>query len=271
MVQVIQMTDKKEKSPAFQFYPKDFMTDGKVICMTPEERGLYVWLLCVDWLEDGFPEDLILKLSGYQWHKSDGSLRDDSSEILATLKACFIKHPKKQGMLTNARLLKTRKLQEERHLKAVESGSRGGKAKYINNLQNLGSLEGGYDSATSKSLAKASSSSSTSSSNIYKKPTLKEVEDYFKEKDISLSASAFFDYYEARGWMIGKSKIKKWKSCVSTWLRNEKTFGGKNGVDKQETARNFTTVEEYQRLQSERHPEEGQIRFKSRQPKEQTS
>ena len=26
-----------------------------------------------------------------------------------------------------------------------------------------------------------------------------------------------YDHYDARGWFSGKTKIKKWKSCVKTW------------------------------------------------------
>lgn len=39
-----------EKSPAFQFYPKDFLTDDAVLAMTNEQIGAYVLLLCHAWL-----------------------------------------------------------------------------------------------------------------------------------------------------------------------------------------------------------------------------
>ena len=30
-------------------------------------------------------------------------------------------------------------------------------------------------------------------------------------------------YYDAKGWMIGKNKVKDWKACIRTWeLRNKK-------------------------------------------------
>jgi uncharacterized protein YdaU (DUF1376 family) len=41
-------------SPAFQFYPSDFLGSGKVGAMTPAEVGIYVFLLCLDWSECGF-------------------------------------------------------------------------------------------------------------------------------------------------------------------------------------------------------------------------
>ena len=32
----------KNKSPAFQFYPKDWLADPDVACMTMAERGIYI-------------------------------------------------------------------------------------------------------------------------------------------------------------------------------------------------------------------------------------
>lgn len=37
------------KSPAFQFYPRDYLADPIVVCMTLEEQGAYVRLLCHAW------------------------------------------------------------------------------------------------------------------------------------------------------------------------------------------------------------------------------
>lgn len=46
-----------EKAPAFQFYPKDFLTDGRVQTMSLAERGAYITLLCICWLEQSLPDD----------------------------------------------------------------------------------------------------------------------------------------------------------------------------------------------------------------------
>lgn len=46
-----------EQSPAFQFYPKDFLTDSNVVAMTLPERGAYITLLCICWLERSLSTD----------------------------------------------------------------------------------------------------------------------------------------------------------------------------------------------------------------------
>lgn len=48
----------KEKVPAFQFYPKDFLTDAKVVLMSNTEIGVYMRLLCFCWLEGDLPLEM---------------------------------------------------------------------------------------------------------------------------------------------------------------------------------------------------------------------
>ena len=52
------------------------------------------------------------------------------------------------------------------------------------------------------------------------KPKVEEIESYCKERNNSVDAQQFFDYYESKGWKVGKSPMKDWKSAVRTWERN---------------------------------------------------
>ena len=51
----------------------------------------------------------------------------------------------------------------------------------------------------------------------FKKPTLKEVQDYCKERNNGIDPERFIDFYESKNWMIGKNKMKDWKACIRTW------------------------------------------------------
>ena len=33
----------------------------------------------------------------------------------------------------------------------------------------------------------------------------------------AIDAQQFIDFYEAKGWMIGKNKMKDWRAAVRTW------------------------------------------------------
>ena len=65
-------------------------------------------------------------------------------------------------------------------------------------------------------------------SNTFRVPTLSEVTEYCKERKNNIDAQYFIDHYSARGWMIGKNKVKDWKACIRTWERNEYSSGRKN-------------------------------------------
>lgn len=48
-------------------------------------------------------------------------------------------------------------------------------------------------------------------------PTLSEVRAYINEKGYHIDAEAFVNFYESKGWMIGKNRMKSWKGAVGTW------------------------------------------------------
>lgn len=52
-------------------------------------------------------------------------------------------------------------------------------------------------------------------------PTLQEVQEYCKERGNRVDPQRFIDFYEAKGWMIGKNKMKDWKAAVRTWERQD--------------------------------------------------
>ena len=55
---------------------------------------------------------------------------------------------------------------------------------------------------------------------IFTKPTLDELREYMDSIGMNDVSSKFFDFYESKGWMIGKNKMKDWKSAVRTWKAN---------------------------------------------------
>ena len=57
---------------------------------------------------------------------------------------------------------------------------------------------------------------------VFVKPTLEEVEQYCFERGNNVDPGEFIDFYESKGWMIGKNKMKDWKAAVRTWERNHK-------------------------------------------------
>ena len=57
----------------------------------------------------------------------------------------------------------------------------------------------------------------------FKKPTLEEVEEYCKQRNSSVDAKTFYEYFETGGWVDSKgNKVKNWKQKIITWESNRK-------------------------------------------------
>ena len=52
---------------------------------------------------------------------------------------------------------------------------------------------------------------------VFTKPTAEEVKAYCSERKNNVDADKFIDFYESKGWLIGKNPMKDWKACVRTW------------------------------------------------------
>lgn len=54
------------------------------------------------------------------------------------------------------------------------------------------------------------------------KPTVAEVQAYCNERRNGIDASHFCDYYESKGWMVGKNRMKNWQAAVRSWEQLDK-------------------------------------------------
>ena len=48
-------------------------------------------------------------------------------------------------------------------------------------------------------------------------PTLSEVKAYCQERNNGINPNSFIDFYESKGWMVGKTKMKDWRAAIRTW------------------------------------------------------
>lgn len=62
---------------------------------------------------------------------------------------------------------------------------------------------------------------------VFIKPTLEEVEEYCRSRNNGVDAQNFLDFYEMKGWMVGKNHMKDWKAAVRTWERRDSNGGNK--------------------------------------------
>lgn len=56
------------------------------------------------------------------------------------------------------------------------------------------------------------------------KPTLADIEAYCNEKGYKTDSDSFFNYYESKGWLVGKAPMKDWKAAVRNWAKNDRNW-----------------------------------------------
>lgn len=61
--------------------------------------------------------------------------------------------------------------------------------------------------------------------NRFTPPTVDEVRTYCRERGSTVDAEQFVAFYESKGWLVGKSPMKNWKSAVVTWEKRDREEG----------------------------------------------
>lgn len=191
------------KDPAFLFYSSDFLTG--VSDLTMEERGQYITLLCLQ------------HQKGRLTRKSIGiAVPNATADVLAKFRQ------DEQGNYYNPRLeieADKRALHAEKQRQRALDGweKRRGKNK-----------SGGKATANATALPLEDINENEIKNNIkgvkFKKPEFGELKDYFFEKlqdneKSIIEAEKFLDFYESKGWMIGKNKMKDWNAAVRNWCK----------------------------------------------------
>lgn len=141
-----------EKAPAFQFYPKDFLTDSHVVSMTLTERGAYITLLCLCWMERSLPTQpsALARLC----RVSEAAF----VRLWPALEPCFTVV---NGRLIQGRIERERRKQEVYRQLKSDAGKKGGRPK-TNGKHRLGSALPVLKQNESRSKANESPPSSSS-------------------------------------------------------------------------------------------------------------
>lgn len=114
------------KTPAFQWYAKDFLSDANVIKMTASEVGAYILLISICWVEGSLPNDLedlsLLAKTPLEQFKISWNKR---------LSVCFVLNEKANAFF-HPRLQKEIKKQKEFRQKKSNAGKESGRKRREN-------------------------------------------------------------------------------------------------------------------------------------------
>ena len=215
----------KTKSPAFQFYPADYLSDMNTIAFTAEQDGHYIRLLCICWLEGEIPFDMD-KIRSLL--KGSSTISD---ETLNPVLQCF-KLNEKKNVIFHPRLLKEKKKQIDWAKKCSAGGKASGRTRR--------GLNGSKGSSSIVEVNGNSSSSSSSSSLNLKSTQAKKSKYSFTEWDMNLSHTLFNeckkivpttkdpDFENWANEFRLMREIEKWHKddilAILSWMYNEDEF-----------------------------------------------
>lgn len=156
-------------SPAFQFYPADWLSSQRVQMMTLEEEGAYIRLLLSCWQHGSIPAsaEMCARLIG----------KGASTTLATVVQAMFQPHPEDGSKMVHDRLEKERQKQAEWRLKSSE----GGKKSAEKRANSPSKSKGGSRVVQPPCQPKPNSSSSSSSSNSTEELTLPFPSPEFKQ------------------------------------------------------------------------------------------
>lgn len=91
---------------------------------------------------------------------------------------------------------------------------------YINAVSDTGNI----CLSSNQSLKDSKEKKTKQDNNRFVIPAVEQIKEYCTERNNKIDADYFFNYYQSKGWMIGKNKMKDWQSAVRTWEKREKEF-----------------------------------------------
>lgn len=153
--------------PYFPFYPSDWLSSPRIICSTLVQQGAYIRLLSVCWLSGdcSLPNDSrkLSMLSGLQ------------EQELEFVYQMFTPHPRKEGHLTNDRLLKEWERAHWISEKRSQAGKKSGKVRrtYVQHMhkQNMNKNGTCVDKSESDSESDINTKKEEVARQVSKKPT----------------------------------------------------------------------------------------------------
>lgn len=147
------------KSPAFQFYPNDFLSDPNVIVMSLQERGAYITLICLCWANP-LPSNInrLARLCGVPV----ATFR----KLWPALEVCFRPHPTEPDLLIHPRLERERAKQLAFRSEKSEAGKRGAAKRWQKDGTAIAQPSSKNGTAIDLPMANDSSSSSSSDFNL---------------------------------------------------------------------------------------------------------
>lgn len=106
------------------------------------------------------------------------------------------------------------------------------------------------DAVNKNALAPIDGTTAKTTTNKFIKPMIEEIRAYCLERKNGVDPERFYDFYESKGWLIGRTKMKDWRASVRTWEKTQQDDAKKYKIDTKRSSsahfegeRNYTDKE----------------------------
>lgn len=220
-----------------RMFSKSIIDSDAFLDMPPSTQNLYFHLgMMAD--DDGFvnnPSKIMRMINAV---KNDHDLLIVKGFIIPFQSGvCVIKHWRIHNYLRNDRYKPTTYQEEKAALYIKDNGSYSLGIPNGNQTEteclpavDAGKVRLGEDSIEEESIGESNGGqAATHTSKRFQKPTLEQVTAYCQERRSNVDPQRFIDFYESKGWLVGKTPMKDWKACVRTWEKDKKPTPGSKG------------------------------------------
>jgi hypothetical protein len=219
------------KAPAFQFYVKDWLSDTQLRMASPSTRGIWIDVLCYMWVapEKGLVEFISIQKFAQMTGAADSEITLFVEEA-KLLKFCDISVTA-NGIVTlcNRRMHRDENKRKNNRLRQKRFRESRKENEKVTPPSSTAS-----PSAKKKSIKKEIKK--------FVKPNIKEISEYCRSRHNSISAEKFYNFYESKGWMVGRNKMKDWKAAVRTWELKNKEDGPEPDEDFSEERKQLHSI-----------------------------
>jgi uncharacterized protein YdaU (DUF1376 family) len=201
-------------------YIGDYLKDTTFL--TTEQHGAYLLMLFACWQHGSIPNDdhVVCRVTG---------LSTDAWSNAKSILLAYFKH--NEAKIWHSRIDRELLAARDRKQRYSQRGKAGSAARW-------GKEENASSNATSikQAMLEQCPSPSPSPSHIKEEerrvrarsfipPTVADVQEYVKIRQAqgkpSIDPETFIAFYESKGWVVGKTKMKCWKSAIQTWEKRE--------------------------------------------------
>lgn len=196
--------------PYFKFYCSEW-SDGDVTLEDLQTQGLFINICAWYWSRE-------CKISTANLDKK---FSNNSQELNNIYAANLIKT--KSGYAVISFLDEQMKDRKKLAKRNRQNGLRGGRPKTQSVNSGLAKNNPKLTNIEEKRREEKIEEKNIKKSSTFTKPLVDEIRHYCKSRKNDVDPVKFYNFYESKGWMIGKSHMKNWMAAVHTWESNTKT------------------------------------------------